>query len=241
MRRLVVSDDVGVIFAMPVEADAFERHIADHREVHAARFVFHTGTLAGRRVVWCVAGVGAATAAAAAGDLIAGHRPRAIIAAGFAGGLDPSLGRGSVVRPGRVVSDSSPLTFDLAVAPVGPAATIVSVDRVVSTVDAKRDLALRSGAGLVDMETHAIAAVAAAARVPCGCVRVISDDASDSLPPEVGRLAAAKSPLRRVGLAINAIGRRPAALADFWRLWERALGDARQLSSALAETVAELP
>jgi adenosylhomocysteine nucleosidase len=233
---------VGLVFAMPVEADAFERLVENRRETHAARFVFHSGRLAGRDVAWCVAGVGGESAAAATEHLVSGHRPGVVIAAGFAGGLVPGLQRGTVVRPGRVVSDTVATAFELAGAMTdGAASTIVSVATVAATADAKRELALRTAAQVVDMETHAIAGAAAAAGVPCECLRVISDDASDSLPPEVAGLASARSSLRRLGLAVGAIGRRPAALADFWRLWERAVVDSRTIATAVAERVRDLP
>lgn len=234
--------NAGLIFAMPVEADAFERLVEDGRETHAARFVFHSGRLAGRQVTWCVAGVGAESAAAATEHLIVGHRPRVVIAAGFAGGLASGILRGSVVRPGRVVSDTSLAAFDLSGAAADDGATtIVSVSAVAATPSSKRELALRTAAQVVDMETHAIAAAAATVGVPCECVRVISDDASDSLPPEVASLASARSSLRRIGLAVGAIGRRPSALADFWRLWERSVVDSRTLATALAHRIRDLP
>ena len=232
----------GLVFAMPVEADAFERLVENRRETHAARFVFHSGRLAGRDVAWCVAGVGGETAAEATEHLVSGHRPGVVIAAGFAGGLVPGLRRGTVVRPGRVVSDTSATTFELTAAMSdGAASTIVSVAAVAATPTSKLELARRTAAQLVDMETHAIAGAAAAAGVPCACLRVISDDVTDSLPPEVADLASARSSLRRLGLAVGAIGRRPAALADFWRLWERAVVDSRTLAAAVAERIRDLP
>ena len=42
-------------------------------------------------------------AAAGAELLIAGHRPRWIISAGFAGGLDPALARNDLVLPHEVI------------------------------------------------------------------------------------------------------------------------------------------
>ena len=116
--------------------------------------------------------------------------------------------------------------------------TIVSVSAIVATPAAKRALAVRSGAGLVDMETHAVAAVAAAAGLPCAAVRVISDAALDELPREVAALARPQSTLRRLGTALGAVGRRPGAALDLWRLYEHAVIDGRTLATALAETCA---
>jgi nucleoside phosphorylase len=61
------------------------------------------------------------------------------------------------------------------------------------------------------METFAVAEVAAEAGLPCLAVRVISDNAHETLPGEVASLSAPQSPLRRLGAVVGAVGRRPAA------------------------------
>ena len=55
----------GIVFAVAVEADAFERHAERHTETRAAGLVIHEGFVAGRRIAWSVGGVGAAAAARA--------------------------------------------------------------------------------------------------------------------------------------------------------------------------------
>ncbi|MFM7242946.1 MAG: hypothetical protein ACKO40_02055 [Planctomycetaceae bacterium] len=238
----VLDVTAGIIFALAVEADAFERLAEQRREFRAATLAFQTGNIAGRPVAWCVSGVGAAAAEAATRQLIAGHRPRAIVTAGFAGGLDPALDRGSVIRASRVVRDGDATAVDLAGAGTSSGTlTIVSVDAVAATVGAKQALAARTGAHAVDMETHAVASVAARAGLPCHSVRVVSDDAHESLPAEVAILAAARSPLRRLGAVVGAVGRRPSVARDFWRLWEHAVVDSRTLAAAMADLIAPLP
>ncbi|MCE9630115.1 MAG: hypothetical protein K8S94_05260 [Planctomycetia bacterium] len=238
--------DAGVVFAVPIEADAFERLVTDRVEIRAATGRFHQGTVTGRRVAWCVAGVGADAAAAATRLLVDGHRPRLLISAGFAGGLDPALPRGSVVRPGASLTEMDRPPIPLAqigiVAESRTAAvSIVTVSNVAATAAAKRLLATRFGAQLVDMETYAVASVARSAGIDCASVRVVSDDASQELPREVATLAAPQSSLRRLGAAVGAIGRRPRAAVDLWRLWEHAVVDGKTLAAALVELVKMLP
>jgi adenosylhomocysteine nucleosidase len=115
------------------------------------------------------------------------------------------------------------------------------VPSVIATVEAKRQLAARSGAQVVDMETHAVASVARAAGLDCASVRVVSDDASQELPREVAALAAPQPPLRRLGSVVGAIGKRPRAAVDLWRLWEHAVIDGRTLAEALADLLRSLP
>jgi len=234
--------DAGIVFALAVEADAFERLVEGRREFRASRLTFHTGRVAGRSIAWCVSGIGGEAAEAATRQLIAGHRPRCVITAGFAGALDPGISRGSVIRGSRAVRDGD--ATPVALACLGPTAaplTIVSVDTIVATVDAKRALATGTGGQAVDMETHAVARVAALAGLPCHSVRVISDDAHESLPAEVAGLAAARSPLRRLGGVVGALGRRPAVARDIWRLWEHAVIDSRTLATAVTDLIGRLP
>lgn len=231
---------IGIVFAVAIEADAFERLAGDRLETRASGLVLHEGTVAGVRVAWCIGGVGTAAASRAARMLVAGHRPALLVSAGFAGGLDPALVRGAVVRPAVAIADGDPRRIPLArTAADGPGAdggtTIVTVAGIVATPDAKRALAARSGAQVVDMETHAVAEVAAAAALPCAAVRVISDAAHEALPREVADLARPQSALRRFGAALGAVGRRPRAALDLWQLYEHAVIDARTLAAALRE------
>jgi len=236
------SPAAGILFAVDIEADAFARLAADHREIHAAGFLFHEGTVGGRRVAWCVGGIGTAAATRAARLLVAGHRPQLLVSAGFAGGLDPALARGAVVRPTRVILAGAPATALALTSPsAAPALTICTAERIVRTPAEKRDLAIRTGAAVVDMESFAVAAVAREADVPCAGVRIISDAAGDELPPVVAGLTQAQSPLRRLGAALGAVGRRPRTAVELWRLWEHAVLDGRTLASALAALCADLP
>jgi hypothetical protein len=165
--------------------------------------------------------------------------------AGFAGGLDLALARGTVVYPRRSINCTGGPPIAVAATGQGSATaddigttsggdlTIVSVDRVVTTAAAKRDLAAATGASLVDMETYAVATVAQAADLPCVSIRVISDDALQDLPKEIAALVQPQSGMRRLGAALAGIGRRPRAALDMWQLWEHAVVDGRTLAGAI--------
>jgi len=230
---------------MPVEADAFAGLATETVEVTAAGLTLYEGVVAGRRVAWCVAGAGSEAAGRATRLLIDGHRPRVIVSAGFAGGLDPVLARGTVVSPrlsinrtggppiGVAATGQGIEMVDAIAATSGGDLTIVSVDRVVTTAAAKRDLAAATSASLVDMETYAVATVAQAAGLRCVSIRVISDDASQDLPKEIAALVQPQSGMRRLGAALAGIGRRPRAALDMWQLWEHAVVDGRTLARAI--------
>jgi adenosylhomocysteine nucleosidase len=234
---------LGIVFAVPIEADAFARRASGVTELEAGGLVFREGRVAGRGVAWCVAGVGREAAARAARRLILGHRPRLVVSAGFAGGLAPDLVRGSLIRAARVTlpDRSQELRLAHAVVTNGRDLTLVTADRIVTTPAEKADLRAASGADTVDMETFAVAEVAAAEGLPCGSLRVISDGAGQTLPREVAMLARPQSAMRRLGAAVGAIGRRPRAATDLWRLWEHAVVDGRTLAAALADLCGSLP
>jgi len=234
----------GVVFALDVEADAFAGLARDAAAFESAGPTIREGTVAGRRVAWCVGGAGADAATRAARLIVAGHRPRLLVTAGFAGGLDPALVRGGLVHPRSVVDRDGGDEIAFAPPPGGAsggrAPAIVTVDEVVATVAGKRRLAAASGAGLVDMETRAVALVAREAGLPCLAIRVVSDDAAAELPREVAALVRPQSGMRRLGAALGAVGRRPAAAVDLWRLWEHAVVDGRTLAAGLERLVAGL-
>jgi adenosylhomocysteine nucleosidase len=226
------------VFALAIEADAFGRLPEDRREIDAGGLVFHEGTVGGRRVAWCVGGVGRERAERATRLLVDGHRPMAIISAGFAGGLDPGVARGSIVCPSAVCGPGDNTQRKLA-GQGGP--LLVTVDSIVRTAVEKQNLAAKTGAAIVDMETLAVAEVAFQAGLPCHGVRVVSDAAGDELPHDIGQLIKPQSAARKAGAVLGILGRRPQAALDLWSLWERAVVDGRTLATAIVELISRLP
>ncbi|HET8699354.1 MAG TPA: purine and other phosphorylase-like protein, family 1 [Gammaproteobacteria bacterium] len=170
----------------------------------------------------------------------------ALVSWGLAGGVDADLGPGTVVVPRRVraadgaiyaVDDgwraviAHALRAELAVSD----GDLLTAAEPLATPAAKR-AAAALGVAAVDTESAAIAAVAAAARVPFVALRAIVDTAADVLPPvavawvdERGNrrfaaaLAAAAKPLQWPALWI---------LARRYRAASRALERAAALMAA---------
>jgi len=137
---------------------------------------------------------------------------RALISFGLAGGLDPALAPGDLVLPDRVVAPGGQAfaadgtcraKWAAAAAAAGlpvAAGTLIGSARPVAGVAEKAALRRSGGAVAVDMESHAVAAVATAAGVPFAAVRAVADPAGRFLPsaaigligpdgrPDVGRL-----------------------------------------------------
>jgi adenosylhomocysteine nucleosidase len=138
-------------------------------------------------------GIGPHRAAEAARALLA-EGCRGLVSFGIAGGLDPSLAPGALLLPEGVLSEdgrrhATDRAWRMAVVAALTRAgmevgsgTLVGSAKVVMTPADKRRLREASGAVAVDMESHAVAAVAAVAAVPFLVVRAISDPATTAIP-----------------------------------------------------------
>jgi nucleoside phosphorylase len=164
-----------------------------------------------------------ATAALAAGA-------DALASCGLAGGLEPGLDSGAVVVPRRVTTPDGAryepdaawreaavraLGADLAVSE----GDLLCVPAALLTPTAKLAAAATYGATAVDMESAAIAAVAARAGAPFLALRVIVDTAADALPAGVETWIDERGN-RRAAAAFGA-ALRPWQWASLWTLGVR--------------------
>lgn len=114
-----------------------------------------------------------------------------LVSFGIAGALDPTLDPGTLLIPEAVVDlegrcvRTDP-TARMVFAAKGDLLLLGS-DRLVATPAAKSDLARRSGAAAVDMESHVVASAAAAAELPFVVVRAVADRAADRIPQAASR------------------------------------------------------
>jgi adenosylhomocysteine nucleosidase len=125
-----------------------------------------------------------------------------IVSFGLAGGLDPALPAGALIVAKAVAVNGTIWPTDPRLnARLGGTTghLCLGLDRVVASADEKRHLSRETGASLVDMESGAIATVAAEAGVPFAVLRAVCDRADRTLPPAAlvaldtaGRLAVAR-------------------------------------------------
>lgn len=207
---------VGIVAALEAEA-----RILDSAHSHAG-----SATALVDGVLLAVSGIGCASAERAALALVdAGAR--ALMSWGMAGGLDPALRAGTIFLPDRIVSAggeefSTALRWRehlcstiIARHPIG-GGTLLTAMSVLETTADKTAAFRTTGAFAVDMESLAVAAVAARRGLPFIAVRVIVDTANDSLPRAIA--AATRCGQLRVGPLLGALARRPEELFAIMRL-----------------------
>jgi adenosylhomocysteine nucleosidase len=238
---------VGLVFAMDLEAGAFEDRLSGLIAIRGSRFTAKQGGLKGRGIVSVHCGVGRESAAAATAALIVGHRPKWVISAGLAGGLQSGVKRGDILMPNAIVGeDGRRLAIDLRMSAedrssaglhVGP---LLTIDRVAFKAQQKRQLGQQHGALAVDMETLGVAEVCQREKQRFLAVRVISDGVDDELPPDVERLIRKKTWVRRISAAAGTIVRRPSTVKDLWRVRETAHECSRKLAKFLEGVIEQL-
>lgn len=141
------------------------------------------------RPTFAIAAMDPGRAAQAARRLLA-EGCSALLSFGMAGGLDPALAPGTLVLATAVLApDGETYPSDEAWrAALGGritalAATLLGCDAPVSDPGEKARLFAATGAAAVDMESHAIAAVAASSGVPFLALRAVADPAHRAVPP----------------------------------------------------------
>ena len=145
------------------------------------------------RVQVLSAGPGAARARCAAERLLAADIDL-VLSAGLAGGLDPALAPGDAVLAETVIApDGTRCAVDAAALDAAMEALdgtgrvrtglLMGSDVPVLSTAEKRALHAATRALCVDMESHAVARMAAEADVPFLALRIIADPADQAIPP----------------------------------------------------------
>ena len=189
-----------------------------------------------------VSGMGPEAAESAAKRLVAAGAT-ALVSWGMAGGLDPTLPAGTICVPELVIApDGASFSTDhhwreLTTAAIVSRRTVVrgkllSSSWAIEDVAGKAAAFRKTGAAVVDMESAAVARVAAAHALPFLAVRVIVDTAADALPAAVGA-ATGTGGLRMSRLVIGIL-KSPSELRPLLRLASRYRTAIRSLRAVAA-------
>jgi adenosylhomocysteine nucleosidase len=162
----------------------------------------------------------------------------ALVSFGLAGGMAPQLRSGDLLLPASVRGaglgswSADPIWREGVRACLAAgglelrAGVLVGSERIVATGLDKRALFEATGAQAVDMESHAVAAVAAAAGIPFLVLRAIGDP-HDQVVPQVAREALRPDGRVRLRATLGGLIRQPGELMALLRL-------ARQSMAGLA-------
>lgn len=195
---------IGLMGAMDEEVARLYARMTDRSEESVGGVTFYTGTLAGRRVTLCCAGMGKVNAACAAQLLILKFGAQALIFSGIAGNMTDKIGVGDVVigktllyhdAERRMIADTFPhlqeFHGDSAMIEAAEAACdeagvrylvgkIATGDDFVGDSATKNAIAAKCAPDCVEMEGAAVAHVAAKYEVPCVVLRAMSDNADEN-------------------------------------------------------------
>lgn len=185
--------------------------------------------LLGEGSLLALSGIGCVAAAAAAHALVdAGVS--ALMSFGMAGGLDPALKTGSVVIPCELLSMDGAryaacrVWREQVAAAVSPLCAVtegnlLSSAHAIETPADKAAAFRNTGAAAVDMESSAVAEIAAKHNLPFIAVRVIVDTAYDVLPRAV--VAASRAGRVRLARLVGGLILAPREITSLVRLAQR--------------------
>lgn len=155
-----------------------------------------------------------------------------VLSCGFAGGLNPYLGAGTVVFS---TDEDAGLTGPL----LGAGACPVRFhchDRVAISVQEKRRLWEVTGADAVEMESQVIRAICRAHEIPSATIRVISDAAHENLPLDFNVFMTAEQELNYGRLILALLGS-PGKIPAMLRLQRQTQLAARRLAQVLSRVI----
>lgn len=237
--------DIGLVCALPLEVAPFLERCDRVKKYTGGAFTFRGGLLGDLRIAVVESGTGLTRARKATQALLDAHTPQWVVSAGFSGALRPEMRVGDIVMANSVIDpDGQSVQLDLQM-PADPAhglhvGPIATAKQIVRTVAEKQSLAEQTGALAVDLESSAVAAVCRESHTKFLAVRVISDDMSTDLPPEVMAIFGPTGSVR-AGAVAGALWKRFSSAKDMWRLREQATKAAERLAVFLDGVVTQLP
>lgn len=215
---------IAVTFALPTESANFTKLLERDAISATPVRVVHTG-------------VGESASRRSMEQFLAAHSPRLLISAGFGGALTNELNVSDLLLAQNF---TSPQWLERSCSALGENARVgvlATAPGITDTPDERRDLAQRTSAIAVDMETEFIAQACREASIPLIAVRAISDTPAQPMPapPHVlFDLAAQKT--KPATLALH-VAKHPASLLRLIAFARRIATTRQRLTWALATLV----
>jgi len=242
--RTAAEADIGIVAALGMEVAPFVGRCLPVQSYVGDRFHVQGLLLHDIRIAVVESGAGANLASRATQTLLDGHTPSWVLSVGFSGALQPHLKLGDLVVANSIVNrEGKGLSVDVQMQSSPQDGLYVgkflNTDKIVRTAAEKQQLGESTGAIAVDMESLAVARVCAERQVRFMAVRVISDDLTKDLPPEVLTVFGSTGFLR-AGAVLSALWNRPSSWSDLWQLREQSVQSAARLGLFLRNVVERL-
>ncbi len=236
--------DIGLVAALPIEVAAFMDRCDRVKKYKGNGLVFRGGKYDQIKIACVEGGMGFARARTATQALIDAHSPGWILSVGFSGALHEEMHCGDIVMANAICDTHGQQLFVDLKMQSNPQAglyvgKVLTVDHVVRSVDEKRELAAKYEAIACDLESLAVAQVCRDSKVKFMAIRVISDDLTADLPPEILSVVGATGAVR-IGAALGALWKRPSSVGDMWKLRDHANKAAVKLATFLDGVVLQL-
>ncbi len=173
---------IAVTFALPAESSEFLKRLGNRSRTDRSEIPTIRGTIENREVEVLHTGVGEKVCRQRLAKFLKGQRFDYLISTGFAGALNDELQVGdlllaknfSTIELSEVVLSISSLRIR--------AANLLSVPAMIHSSDERSEIARRSGAAAVDMETEFIARACAEHGIALLSLRVITDTPRQPFP-----------------------------------------------------------
>ncbi|HEY5973722.1 MAG TPA: nucleoside phosphorylase [Geobacteraceae bacterium] len=253
------STTIGIVTSLAEETKPLLRRFPRAQRAACGSFPAYRFDAGSNGVMLVQAGMGEVNASDASRCLVETARPGLLLSAGFTG----------AIRPGPLVGDLVVATAlyryqqNFAFAAVGLSdalttrllaltstasldrpwhclpGTFLTTGHSVAKTTLNRQLPSVMPNPVIEMETAAVAAVAAEWGIPCGALRAVSDAASDELDFTVEELCDEQLRLRPSRI-IKTILRRPRLIGQFLRLARNSATAGENLATALAQIVEQI-
>ena len=234
---------VAIVAAMPEELAPLRARLVGPTRAPRNGVAIERGRLGGREVALAATGDGARNARAGVAALLsAASDVESLIVVGVSGALSPELATADLVVASRVTDedgeahDADPARVAAAVQATGArAAVVLSARRIADSAQEKRRLAQQAGPGpaVVDLESAAYVAAAAAASIPWIVLRAVSDRADENLPALLNRSLDSGGAVNR-GRVLRGLLGDPGALPQLLALRKR-VGQCAEVLARAAE------
>ena len=228
---------MAITFALPTESSDLRAQLRDVRKEDDLIL----GKIDNHELTVLHSGVGTRNCNERIETLLHKTRPRLVISSGFAGAVAENLEVGDLIlaenfsdgqllaSAGRILRERKPSV-----------AKLFTSTFIVDSIAERNEIARRSGAAAVDMETGAIVGVCSAHGVPVLSLRAISDTPRDPLPAPPDVLFDLERERTNYGRLLLYILRDPASALRLLRFGQMIAGVRAAVTEALVALVREL-